>query len=65
MIRATHLNRKPFIVNAELIKFIEETPDTVITMRDGERTVVREKASEVVAGAIEYGRSVRGLAGAF
>lgn len=64
MIRVTHLNGKPFVVNAELVKFIEETPDTVITMRDGGRIVVRESAQEVVARAVEYGRSVRGLGGA-
>ena len=64
MIRVTHLGGKPFVVNVELIKYVEETPDTVITMRDGDRIVVREGAQEVVARAIDYGRSVRGLAGA-
>ncbi len=62
MIRLTHFNGKPFVVNAELVKFVEETPDTVITMRDGERIVVREKADEVVERAIRYSRSVRGMA---
>ncbi len=62
MIRLTRLNGKPFVMNAELVKFVEETPDTVITMRDGDRIVVREKAGEVVERAIEYSRSVRGIA---
>ena len=62
MIRLTHLNGKPFVVNAEFVKYVEETPDTVITMRDGDRVVVREKADEVVERAIGYSRSVRGLA---
>ena len=61
MIRLTHLNGKPFVVNADLVKFIEETPDTVITMRDGDRIVIREKADEVVERAIRYSRSVRGM----
>ena len=64
MIRVTHLNGKPFIVNVELVKYVEETPDTVITMRDGERLVVRESARDVVSRAIDYGRSVRGMSGA-
>ncbi len=64
MIRVTHLNGDPSVVNAELVKYVEELPDTVITMRDGERIVVRESAQEVVARAVEYGRQVRGLAGA-
>ncbi len=63
MIRVTHLNGKPFIMNAELVKYVEEMPDTVVTMRDGERIVVRESAQEVVARAVDYGMKVRGLAG--
>ncbi len=61
MIRLTHLTGKPFVVNADLVKFVEETPDTVITMRDGDRIVVSEKADEVVERAIQYSRSVRGM----
>ena len=61
MIRLTHLTGKPFVVNADLVKFVEETPDTVITMRDGDRIVVSEKADEVVERAIHYSRSVRGM----
>jgi len=61
MIRVTRLDGRPFVVNAELIKYVEETPDTVLTMRDGERIVVRESAQEVVARAVSYARSVRGL----
>jgi flagellar protein FlbD len=59
VISVTHLNGRTFVVNAELIKFVEETPDTVITMRDGERVVVKESASDVVERAISYARSVR------
>ena len=62
MIPVTHLNGKPFVVNADLIKYVEETPDTVLTMRDGERVVVRESAQDVVARSVAYARSVRGPA---
>lgn len=60
MIAVTRLNGSRFVVNADLIKYVEETPDTVLTMRDGERLVVRERAQEVVSMAVEYARSVRG-----
>lgn len=59
MIRVTRLNGKEFVVNAELIQFVEETPDTVITLVNHEKLVVREKADEVVKRALEYQRSVR------
>lgn len=59
MIRLTRLNQSSFIVNADLIKTIEERPDTTITLINGETLIVREKMQEVVARAIEYGRMVR------
>ncbi|HYF01231.1 MAG TPA: flagellar FlbD family protein [Planctomycetota bacterium] len=59
MIRVTRLNGKEFVVNAELIQFVEETPDTVITLVNHEKLVVREKLDEVIKRALEYQRSVR------
>ncbi|MBN1421137.1 MAG: flagellar FlbD family protein [Planctomycetes bacterium] len=59
MIRMTRLNDRPFVLNAELIKFIEETPDTVITLVTNERVIVRESAEEVVRRAVAYGREIR------
>ena len=60
MITLTHLNGKSFVVNADHIKFIEETPDTVITLRDSEKIVVADSADDVVRKAIAYARQVRG-----
>jgi flagellar protein FlbD len=59
MITITRLNSQPLVINAELIKFIEQTPDTLITLTTGERVMVRESVEEVVARAIQYGRQVR------
>ena len=59
MIRLTRINGAGFVVNADLLKFVEETPDTIITLRDGEKLIVREKADEVVARVVEYVRSTR------
>ena len=36
MIRLTHRDGRSFVVNAEFVKFVEETPDTVVTLRDNE-----------------------------
>ena len=47
------------MVNAELIKTVEERPDTTIVLVTGETLIVLEKLDEVVARAIEYGRAVR------
>lgn len=59
MIRVTRLNGKEFVLNAELIQFIEETPDTVVTLVNHEKIVVKEKMDEVVRRVIEYGRAIR------
>lgn len=59
MIKVTRLNGKEFVVNAELIQFIEETPDTVITLLNHEKIVVKESVDDVVRRVLEYRRGVR------
>lgn len=59
MIRVTRLSGKPFVVNAEQIKTIEETPDTLLTLLNGDRLNVKEPMSEVVRRAIDYLRTIR------
>ncbi len=59
MILLTRLTGRPMIINAELIKTVEETPDTMITLLNGDRIMVKEPIAEVVRRAIEYGRQLR------
>ncbi|MEM9166989.1 MAG: flagellar FlbD family protein [Planctomycetota bacterium] len=59
MISVTRLNGTEFIVNAELIKTVESTPDTIITLINGDRMVVREPMRDVLERAIDYGRRLR------
>ncbi len=61
MIRLTRRNGVQFVLNAELIKFIEEVPDTIVTLRDGEKVLVKETADVVVERSLEYCRSTRFL----
>jgi flagellar protein FlbD len=63
MIRLTRLNNRPLVINAELIKFVEETPDTLITLRDNEKVLVKDSADQVVGKVIEYARAVRWIPG--
>lgn len=58
MIRLTRLNNQSLTVNSDLIKFVEQSPDTLITLVTGEKIVVRETADEVLARIIEFRRSV-------
>jgi flagellar protein FlbD len=60
MIRLTRLNNRPLVVNSDLIKFIENAPDTVITLVTGEKIVVLESAEEVMTRIVDYRRRLRG-----
>ncbi len=59
MITVTRLNGKPIVVNAELIRSVEENPDTTMTLLNGDHIIVLESMSQVVDKAVEYGRTLR------
>jgi flagellar protein FlbD len=61
VIRLTRLNNQPLAVNSDLIKFVEQAPDTVITLVNGEKVIVRETADEVLRRVIEFRRAILGL----
>lgn len=47
MIALTRLNGSRFILNSDLIQTIESSPDTTVTLVNGEKLLVRESADEV------------------
>jgi flagellar protein FlbD len=57
MIRLTRLNNQRLILNSDLIKFVEQSPDTLITLITGEKIVVRESGEEILSRFIEFRRS--------
>lgn len=59
MITLTRLNGQPFVMNAEKIRTVEKTPDTIICCDDGERLMVKEEMGEVLRKAIDYARLIR------
>lgn len=61
MITVTRLNQRVVVLNAELIKMIESTPDTIITLINGDTLIVQESRDEVVRKAIDYMRQIRGF----
>ncbi len=54
MIKLTRLDGEAFVVNAELIRFVEARPDTFVTLTTGDRLVVAESMDEVVRRAVLY-----------
>ena len=63
MIRLTRLDGQEFVVNAELIRFVESRPDTYVTLTTNDRFIVRESVEEVVKRSIAYSRAVRAVPG--
>src|SRR5882762_5077978 len=58
MIQLTRLNGNPIALNSDLIKFVENAPDTVITLINGEKVIVRETSANVILRIIDFRRSV-------
>lgn len=54
MIKVRRLNNKEFVVNSDLILYVEATPDTVITLTTGQKIVVAESIDDVINKVIEY-----------
>lgn len=63
MIQLTRLNGQKFVVNAELIRFVESRPDTYVILTTNDRFIVRETMEEVVKRSIAYSRAVRMVPG--
>lgn len=62
MIHLTRINRAPLVLNSDLIEYIEKTPDTVVSLTNGVKLLVRESPDEIVEKVIEYRHSLlRGL----
>jgi flagellar protein FlbD len=58
MIRLTRINQVPLVLNADLIEHLETTPDTVISMTNGQKFVVLESSDDVIRKIIEFRREI-------
>jgi flagellar protein FlbD len=64
MIRLTRLNGVEVVVNADLIEFVETTPDTLVTLFTGKKIPVRETVDEVILRVVSYRRAIGAAAAA-
>jgi flagellar protein FlbD len=60
VIRLNRLDGEAFLLNAELIKYVESRPDTFITLTTGDRIVVTQSMDEVLRQTLEY-QQTKGL----
>jgi flagellar protein FlbD len=58
MVQLTRLNNSPLLINSDLIKWIENAPDTVLTLVTGEKIVVLESSKQVLDKIVEFRRKI-------
>ena len=54
MIQLTRLNGIPIVLNSDLIKTAEVSPDTMLTLINGEKIIVRESCEDVSECVVAY-----------
>ena len=54
MIQLTRLNGIPIVLNCDVIKTAEASPDTMLTLINGEKIIVREPCEEVTERVLAY-----------
>ena len=58
MIELTRLNGNPIVLNSDLIKTAEASPDTMLTLINGEKLIVRESCAVVTEKVLAYRASL-------
>ena len=54
MIEVTRLNGNPMTLNSDLIKTAEASPDTMLTLINGEKLIVRETCAQVTERVLAW-----------
>ena len=54
MIEVTRLNGNPMLLNSDLIKTAEASPDTMVTLITGEKLIIRETCAEILERVLDY-----------
>lgn len=58
MIDVTRMNETVLTINSDLIETVEEMPDTVITLTNGKKIIVKESRQEIQNLVILYRRKI-------
>jgi flagellar protein FlbD len=54
MIKLSRLNGQEFILNADLIETLEATPDTIVSLSNGKKIMVKNPLDDIVVKTIKY-----------
>lgn len=57
MIKVTRLNGQTMVINADMIEFVEEIPDTIVSLTTGKKIMVKENSEEIINKVTAYKRA--------
>jgi flagellar protein FlbD len=60
MIKVTRLNNSEIVINDDLIEFVESSPDTIISLTDGKKIMVKETPDEIINRVANFRRLASG-----
>ncbi|WP_111571952.1 flagellar FlbD family protein [Halanaerobium saccharolyticum] len=58
MIKLTRTSGKEFVLNADLIVEVQETPDTVITLTNGKKLLVKDTADDIINKVVNFRQEI-------
>ena len=58
MVKLTRINGTEIVINADLIEFVETLPDTIVTLTNGQKIIIRESIDQVVERVKEFKRDI-------
>ena len=61
MIKVTKINNSEIIINSDLIEFVESRPDTIISLTDGKKIMVKESPDEIIDKVAIFRRRIYGV----
>ena len=61
MIKVTRLNNSVIVINDDLIEFVESSPDTIISLTDGKKIMVKESPDEIIERVADFRRMASGV----
>ena len=58
MIRLTRFDGTCIVVNSDIILYVESTPDTIVTLMNKDKLMVKETVDDVIEAVIEFKRKI-------
>ena len=56
MIKVTRINDAPLVINADLIEFVEASPETIICLTTGKKIMVKQTIDEIIDRVADFKR---------